>query len=167
MVPVGDISDNVIEASGEVISDELDGDINIHDAIPFPESVSSGRKNQYNAEEIIDIAIKRGNGDRNIALTDADIYYRHRNFVFGLAYLDGRGCVVSTHRLNMTADGGEVIDPDEKLIERVKKEVIHELGHTLNLRHCDNGTCVMSFSPSVEEVDLKLDSFCSKCSSSI
>ncbi len=47
--------------------------------------------------------------------------------------------------------------------ERVKKELLHELGHTFGLGHCQDKGCIMSFSNSVLEVDLKGLGFCSKC----
>jgi archaemetzincin len=52
----------------------------------------------------------------------------------------------------------------EELRERLTKETVHELGHTLGLRHCDHWHCVMASSHSVELVDVKQAEFCEECS---
>jgi archaemetzincin len=49
------------------------------------------------------------------------------------------------------------------LMERFKKEVIHELGHTFGLVHCPGPTCVMRSSTYVEDIDQKNSSLCIKC----
>jgi len=40
---------------------------------------------------------------------------------------------------------------------------VHEIGHHLGLEHCHNRWCVMSFSPSVNDVDVKQKAFCNDC----
>ena len=52
--------------------------------------------------------------------------------VFGLGSLDHTACVISTQRLKRNADR-------EKLKLRVKKVVIHELGHNHGIKHCESG----------------------------
>jgi archaemetzincin len=49
------------------------------------------------------------------------------------------------------------------LIERFKKEVIHELGHAFGLIHCHTPTCVMRSSTYVEDIDLKGWHFYQSC----
>jgi len=165
LVPVGDVGSEVIDTSVDVLRQRYDVDVVDRSPVTVPEDAYDQRTGQYNAERFINIAESIGRGSKNIALTGVDIFYRQRNFVFGLAYLDGKGCVVSTHRLNMTADGGGFDDGSdrEKFIDRVRKEVIHEVGHTLGMRHCDNDNCVMSFSPTVTEVDRKFERTCPSC----
>ncbi len=53
---------------------------------------------------------------------------------------------------------------DEDLFrERALKEAVHELGHTYSLGYCPDPTCVMHFSNSLYDTDLKGWSFCSNC----
>jgi len=91
-----------------------------------------------------------------------DGYDRGLNFVFGEADPHASIAVVFTKRLD-PAFYGERRDYN-LYVERVSKEIIHELGHLLGLGHCSLRECVMSFSNSVYEVDLKTRFFCAKCS---
>ena len=75
--------------------------------------------------------------------------------------MGGPCAVVSTFRLRQEFYG---LNPDDSLLrERLLKEAIHELGHTLHLRHCQDYQCVMASSPSVEWIDLRDSRFCAAC----
>ena len=91
-----------------------------------------------------------------LGITDVDIYAEGLNFVFGEAELNGSRAIVSIHRLKGL-----------KLFERLVKEATHEIGHVLGLTHCKNRHCVMSFSNSIHEVDLKTSEFCESCRSKL
>jgi len=55
--------------------------------------------------------------------------------------------------------------PDQNLRgERLLKEAVHELGHTLDLRHCEDYRCAMAASHAVEWIDLKENGLCPACS---
>jgi len=90
-----------------------------------------------------------------LGLTMADIYVEGTNFVFGLA---GNGVgIVSGRRL---------LGKRPLFMERMRKEALHEVGHMLGLRHCSN-LCVMRYSNSVREVDMKPAAFCSACAEAL
>jgi len=72
------------------------------------------------------------------------------NFVFGVA--EGDYALVFTARLL-----------GELLVTRILKEVIHEVGHTLGLGHCENPSCVMHFSNTLMDTDRKGPGFCPRC----
>jgi archaemetzincin len=57
-------------------------------------------------------------------------------------------------------------DP-EILNQRLLKEAVHELGHTLELTHCDDYDCVMASSHSVEWIDLKTPYLCANCQAKV
>jgi Predicted Zn-dependent proteases len=47
--------------------------------------------------------------------------------------------------------------------QRLIKEAAHELGHTLDLLHCDDYRCTMASSHAVEWIDLKEEELCTAC----
>ena len=54
-------------------------------------------------------------------------------------------------------------DDGDLTLQRLEKEVVHELGHTFGLRHCVDYRCVMYSSPAVEDIDVKNATFCASC----
>ncbi len=99
---------------------------------------------------------------RILGVTANDLYMPILTFVFGEAQLAGPCAVVSWHRLTQDFYG---MPPDADLLtDRLLKEAVHELGHTLGLTHCQDYNCVMAASHSVEWIDIKGSAFCKECS---
>jgi archaemetzincin len=51
----------------------------------------------------------------------------------------------------------------DRVLERAAKIALHELGHLLNLLHCDDHRCLMYFSGSVDILDHTGFNFCRYC----
>ena len=120
-------------------------------------------RRQYNGNLLLRDIDKQFASDRvkTLALFNVDLYIPILTFIFGQAFLNGRCGIASAYRLYNERYG---LKPDERVfIDRLCKEVIHELGHAFGLIHCSNPTCVMRSSTYVEDIDQKSWSFCAKC----
>ena len=96
-----------------------------------------------------------------LGVTTLDLFIPILTFVFGEAQLTGRCALVSVHRLREDFYG---LPPNPQLLwERLVKESVHELGHTLGLRHCRDWRCVMASTHDVERLDLKGEEYCRAC----
>ncbi len=130
-------------------------EIEVAQAAPLPETGLDPRRKQYRASALFAVCLEEP-GDRVLGLTGADLYEVGLNFVFGYSQPNGRVAVISLARLR---------DPDRALfLDRVTKEAIHEIGHTLGLSHDeDDRRCVMHFSRNLADTDRKGREFCSEC----
>jgi archaemetzincin len=98
---------------------------------------------------------------RILGVTAVDLYIPILTFVFGEAQIGGPCALVSLHRLRQEFYG--LPEDADALRRRLLKESVHEIGHTLNLTHCDDYRCAMAPSHAVEWIDLKESSLCVPC----
>ena len=132
--------------------------VDIHEAI-------DARRGQHHSTRII--AILESDSiltefDKILGVTSVDLYNPSprvdgKGFVFGEARFPGRCGIVSTFRLSALTQSSEIVD------SRVKKEVLHELGHMVGLGHCTSPGCVMYPSADVGDTDAKTDDYCDEC----
>ncbi len=158
IIPLGNVEREIAAHAGKELkntySSEID-EIEILGKIKLPENAFNPARNQYIASEILDFLRKKFPEQRVFGIASEDIYAYNMNFVFGLADIRRKAAMISIARLKHA---------DKKIfLERVAKEAIHELGHVLGLMHCSNRSCVMSFSNSIYEVDIKGKELCDGC----
>ena len=95
-----------------------------------------------------------------LAICEIDLFIPILTYVYGEAQLNGKACIISTSRLK---EGLPLIDTQDAFLARVFKEAIHELGHTFNLLHCPDYTCIMHYCRSEDDVDRKAEELCRYC----
>ncbi len=119
-------------------------------------------RRQYHSTQLLAQLKTFDQGEGKIlGVTEFDLFIPIFTFVFGEAQVGGSLALMSTHRLQQQFYG--LPEDRELLFARAEKEATHELGHAFGLPHCRSFDCVMRFSNSVEEVDLKASSFCRLC----
>lgn len=122
------------------------------------------KRMQYESRHFLEVLArhaKNSGAEKILGITDEDLFTPGLNFIFGQAYMSGRVCIISTHRLNPGFYGAG--ENEVLLLERCAKEALHELGHCFGLEHCSDRRCVMVFSNSITDVDKKTKKFCEKC----
>lgn len=126
-----------------------------------------GERRQYHSSKLL-VELQKfvtPNTWRILGVAGTDLYIPILTFVFGEAQMGGPASVVSYYRLRQEFYG---LPADSDLLrQRLLKEAVHELGHTLDLTHCEDYRCAMSASHSVELIDLKENAFCSNCAEQV
>ncbi len=146
-----------------IISERLKSEVKIGPTIPIENFSKNMLRNQYLSTSILN-ALYRMRGSDDIVLlgvADVDLYVPSLNFVFGEADQVHRVAVISIARLRPSFYGLQ--DKNSLVLKRAGKEAVHELGHVFGWDHCVNPKCVMFFSNSLKDTDLKDDRFCSEC----
>jgi archaemetzincin len=165
LLRVGHVESGSLEALQARLAAEFGVPCRLRPDTLEPSFAYHAERGQYHSSEIIarmQAAVDQRTW-RLLGVTAADLYIPILTFVFGEAHMEGPCAVVSTHRLRQEFYG---LPGDDVLVQRrLFCEAVHELGHTLGLRHCDDYECAMSASHSVELIDLKNPHLCDACRS--
>jgi archaemetzincin len=161
LVPIGEVESSALETLKQPLTRAFGQRTWVGDGIKLPRESWDQRRGQYLASMLLAELSPPGLGDRVLGVVDVDIFAPELNFVFGEADITGRKAIISLVRLRQEFYG---LPKNENLFqERALKEAVHELGHTYGLKHCPNPACVMHFSNSLRDTDLKGWDFCSIC----
>jgi len=166
VLPIGNIDGPLLSKAAPVIAGSFGLSCEILPPLD-PEFAFHGERQQYHSSEILARmqAMVTPQSWRVLGVGAVDLYIPILTFVFGEAQMAGPCAVVSLHRLRQEFYG---LAADANLLEqRLVKEGVHELGHTVNLAHCADYKCVMAPSHAVEWIDLKETTMCSSCHSRI
>jgi archaemetzincin len=163
IVPIGEIAEPLLVSLKQSIFQTFKIQTRIRKH-PFDlPSVYDPVRNQYNSSGLLLQLINDVPPEtlKVLAVTELDLFIPIFTFLFGEAQLNGKGALVSIHRLHNQFYG---ISENKELLEnRLLKEGIHELGHTFGLIHCFTLRCVMNTSTYVEDIDQKSAHFCRFC----
>lgn len=133
--------------------------------LPLPEKAFDKKRKQYRSDVILSriqaFAAKRKRLRSVLGVVDADIFGSELSFMFGEAACPGKVALVSLWRLRPEFYGDA--SNMELFSARALKEAVHELGHTLGLKHCHRSSCAMYFSNSIFDTDRKQGLFCDEC----
>lgn len=157
---LGDVNQEYIDYIKKSVENFYGYDCVVRSKLNLTKDILAGSGTRYEAGKIL----KKYNSKENVLLiTEKDIAHRKSSEfpewgIFGLGYRPGSTCVISTFRLKKNVSKA-------KLLDRLKKVALHEIGHNLGLEHCTNNKeCMMtSASGTVKQVDKEKIWFCSKC----
>lgn len=127
-------------------------------------SLFDTNRNQWNSPKLLDWFYDKLKPNKDIVILvimDVDAYSDGLNFVLGEAFPKGGLGAVYLARIKEEFYG---LKPNDKLFyQRMVKECVHELGHIFGFAHCPNRECVMHFSNTLSDTDIKQKSFCYNC----
>lgn len=164
IIPLGDINKKYPELVKSYIQDFYGFKCVIDSQMPLTKDILAASKTRYEASKIL----QKYNSNKNtLLLTDVDIAYfnKVKNIkeygIIGLGLKPGKTCVVSTFRIKNSGQ--------EKLLDRLKKVSLHEVGHNLGLEHCEyDRKCLMNDARgTVKQIDMEKIWLCHKCSKQI
>jgi archaemetzincin len=160
--PIGklDVDRGFLEQLGKEIRTVFRYETDIQPLLEEKDLWADPVRKQYHSTPILDTLaiISPPEAIKVLAITKVDLFIPILTHVYGEAQLGGKACILSTCRFSEGLAPGEEIFRD-----RILKEAVHELGHTFNLRHCDDASCVMHYCRGVKEVDWKSNQFCRYC----
>jgi archaemetzincin len=163
LLPIGDVPRGLLHQLGPSLAEIFQVPCGVLSRALNPEFALHGERQQYHSSEILRHMQDYLGPDswRVLGVSASDLYIPILTFVFGEAQMGGPCAVVSAYRLRQQFYG--LPEDDPLLQERLLKEAVHEIGHTLDLTHCDDYRCAMAPSHAVEWIDLKESSLCPNC----
>ena len=163
LVPFGEVGEELLNRLCTALQEAFGHPCRVADSLPLPTQAYHPARRQFRADGFLQ-ALRRldaPDAERLLGVVDADCYAPGLNFVFGQASVGGREAVIALPRLRQSFYS---LPEDEALFqERAIKEAVHELGHTYGLGHCPDPHCVMHFSNSLQDTDIKAATFCQVC----
>jgi archaemetzincin len=128
-----------------------------------PSYAFDSRRHQYLTYRIIKELLTQEPKDAHkiLGITDVDLCTPVLEYVFGEAQMNGKVAIISTYRLRQEFYHHPA---DEDLLSlRIKKVIMHEIGHCFGMYHCDDNECAMYLANNIFTLDCKKAYFCPRC----
>ncbi len=159
--PIGSIDDEIVQALQHRIGCVFGCPTETRAAISDLAQAYDPGRGQYSSSKLLASLAKRQAEERIVGIAEVDLFVPRLSYVFGEADVRHGAAIISLCRLRQEYYG---LESDETmLLKRAVKETVHELGHTFGLGHCSDSKCVMHFSNSLADTDLKESAFCGNC----
>ena len=163
LLPVGKVEDSHLRDLQAAIPERLAVSCEILPVVLDLAPSYHPERQQYHSSEILQRMQNYLKPEcwRLLGIATEDLYIPILKYVFGEAEIGGPCAVISSYRLRQEFYG---LAPDNDLLrQRLLKESVHELGHTLALRHCEDYRCAMASAHAVEWIDLRQSTLCENC----
>ena len=161
--PLGSFDTSVFNNILPFVSKEFENaEIVLLKRIEMPSFAYYKPRNRYRAEKILSfLDTIHCQATKIVGVTELDISTTKGECfdwgIFGYGRIDGKSCVCSSYRLKNKGTR-------EMFISRLRKLIIHELGHTYGLDHCAWPLCVMAdYKGTMTSLDRTSYHFCVQC----
>ncbi len=164
VLPLGVIPDAAAQSVARHIPTYFHHPGHILPPVKIPADTFDNRRRQYDAGLIIK-ALKSMPFEGHfkvIAILGVDLFIPIFTHVLGEAQEGGRFALASMYRLKGESTGN--VPSMSKVLERLTKVALHELGHLFNLVHCSDPKCLMHFAGNPRNLDEIVLDFCGYCS---
>ncbi len=184
---LNDINRSILRYLQKNLASIFSGHAAVSKHVIVPSSFYKMEKNQYDGRKLLNfltenLTLKEAK-DINLAIFDRDLFTGNIDHIFGLATPFPRICVISTIRLHPHFKKDyfqkglkkrkigkfpllvrRLTSKEKNLYyERILKESVHSIGHTMGLMHCSSVHCIMAPSILLEHIDKKEPGFCLSC----
>jgi|GEM_PF-1488020 len=188
---LNDIGRSILKYLQKNLASIFNNSIPVSKHVIVPASFYKIEKGQYDGRKLLGFLAEnltlREAKDINLAIFDRDLFTGNLDHVFGLAAPFPRICVISVIRLHPHFERDYFQEGLKKrkmgkfplsvrrltgkeralYYERILKESVHSIGHTMGLLHCNDISCIMYPSKALENIDNKEIRFCRSCTRSI
>ena len=153
--PIGPVDTEVLNFLMQSLSSKYP--TRILQQVELPKKAYNRAREQFDGSGLLEALPERE--DVLLGVTEVDACVDGLNFIFGLA--DDYKALISLKRLR--PEFYRLPEEEDLFKCRVLKEAVHELGHVFGLNHCPDRNCVMYFSNSILDTDLKDWRYCGPC----
>jgi archaemetzincin len=161
--PIGPIATAEIRRLLRLLDERWSASARVLEPTPLDERAWSCEREQFDADVLLEGLFDRlpERCLRILGVTEQDLFITGRTFVFGYAHLTDGMALYSVKRLREEFYGRPPALAVED--ERVRRAVVHELGHTFGVPHCDHPRCCMHAVTQVDSLDALTPDYCQPC----